>query len=332
MDNKITKRRLANTLAYDWVKILVVIVLIVFVWSLAYTIGAPRASTGQTFSIYTYGGFSSSKTPNDLADELKEEGVFSYDVLTFSNRELTSEYYSQIMMSVISIQELDVMITEDSALSQENNSSSFRDLIDGYGDIIYTVDGLISDAKRYCLDNAFVSAVNGGYELNSDVIRDYFDRRMDGDPRFRDPSSQRYLDCREEEVLRVQNVWNNAVRLEQCLQNHPELRHNYTRFTQAVALDPETYGGEEYQGQEELTYGINLGALTGGSKSITELYAISLLDDSGELIGVTADGIIISVFNFRDYQIDLQYESLSFINYFIKNYSNFLDGEFINLV
>ena len=52
MDNRFTKKRIANMLAYDWIKMLAVVLGIVFVWILSYTIGAPRASEGQVFGVY----------------------------------------------------------------------------------------------------------------------------------------------------------------------------------------------------------------------------------------------------------------------------------------
>ena len=110
MDNKITKRRLANLLAYDWIKIVVIIAAIVLVWSLAFTTGAPRASTGQVFNVFYYGDFSYQKSPGVINDEAKKSGAYSYDVLSLDARELYIDYYSTIMSAVSATYEGDIMI------------------------------------------------------------------------------------------------------------------------------------------------------------------------------------------------------------------------------
>ena len=56
MDNKFTKKRIQNMLSYDWIKMLIMVLAIVLVWSLAFTIGAPRATAGQVFCFYYYTG------------------------------------------------------------------------------------------------------------------------------------------------------------------------------------------------------------------------------------------------------------------------------------
>ena len=73
MDNRFTKKRIANMLSYDWIKMIAVVLGIVFVWILAFTIGAPRASEGQVFGVYYYVGnnsFAYKKAADELADEL----------------------------------------------------------------------------------------------------------------------------------------------------------------------------------------------------------------------------------------------------------------------
>jgi hypothetical protein len=52
MDNKITKNRLSNFLAYEWIVIIIVCVVLIFVWEIVYTVGAVRLTAGQKFNFY----------------------------------------------------------------------------------------------------------------------------------------------------------------------------------------------------------------------------------------------------------------------------------------
>ena len=73
MDNRFTKKRITNMLAYDWLKMVIIILAIILFWSLAYTIGAPRISPGQTFTVYYYtgnGAFGYLHTPEKMYQEM----------------------------------------------------------------------------------------------------------------------------------------------------------------------------------------------------------------------------------------------------------------------
>ena len=87
-------------LSYDCHKMVAVVVAIVFVWVLAFTIGAPRATTGQTFGVFYFhgGNFKYSTEAAELSANMKKEGVFSYDVLDFNVREI-GESYSEILLT-----------------------------------------------------------------------------------------------------------------------------------------------------------------------------------------------------------------------------------------
>ena len=326
MDNKITKARLTNLLAYDWIKILVLVLAVVLVWSLAFTIGAPRASVGQMFNVFYYGDFSYTQGPGTINSVAQKAGAYSYDVLDVDSREIFTDYYATIMAAVDAAHEGDIMITTDSADKIEKCNSEFRNFIDGYGVSVYDYDSLIKDAKNYCLVNNFVVLqADGSYALNERAISDYFANRMQKDPRFKKIESEKYKKGVLDEIARIKSVWNNAVILEDCLTNHPEIRYNYARYTQLVKSDPESYTDEVYLNSKELTYGINLGALTGGPVDVNSEYSKAIIDDKGEMISASANSIVICVFNYLPHQPDLQFETLGFVNFMIARYSNFLN-------
>lgn len=334
MDNRITGTRLKNLLLYDWFKIVLIVVAIILVWVLAFTTGAPRASTGQTFGLLVYKDFNCAKTEGELLVAAKEKGAFSYDVLSFTSRSMDEQYYATLLSLANSIQEGDVIITSNFKEDCDKNESSYKSLIDSYGEVIYDYESLINSAKSYCLDLRAVSENNGEYTLNEEVITEYFQQRMSSDPRFRNKESQKYAEGVQNEIQRFKMIWNNAVKLEQCLKNHPELCEKYVKYSQTVAgLSEEDKADSEYvkllEGESEKTYGLNLGKLSGGENNITDLYSVT--SDADETI-VSADGIIICVFDYESFQYDLQYETLGFVNYLIEEYSNFFDTQIEGLI
>ena len=166
---------------------------------------------------------------------------------------------------------------------------------------------------------------DGSYLLNSQAITEYFAQRMKKDPRFKDTKSDKYKQGILDEIARIKSVWNNAVMLEDCLSYHPEIRYNYARYTQLVKSDPENYTEDAYHNTKELTYGINLGALTGGAVDVNSEYSKVVLDENGEIASTSANNVIICVFNYSKQQPDLQFETLGFVNFMIARYSNFLN-------
>lgn len=325
MDSRITKKRLQVTLSYDWVKILAFVVGVAFLWALAFTVGAPRISVGQKFDLFVYRDFSCAKTPEELLNEMHKKGVFSYDILDFGYRELDSETYATIISTVVYASEGDAMIISNYADDIEKNSSKMRDFVDGYGDIIFDFEKIIESAKSYCIDKGFVYLSQGGnYVLDEAVIRVYFANRMQKDPRFRKKDSERYKQGERDEIERIKLIWNNVTILEYCLNQHPELGVSYKRNTQFNAKNPDN--ARPLDGITEKIWAVNLGALTGGEKKITDLYARNIQNEAGEISEITADGIVVCLFNFSA-QPDHAYEGIQFINQLIREYSNFLDNE-----
>ena len=320
-------------LSYDWLKMVVIVLVIIFVWVLAFTIGAPRATTGQTFGIFYFhgGNFKYSTEPAALGENMKKQGVFSYDILDFNVREI-GETYSEILLTSTSVQEGDVMITVDHPESVKSFKSYFRTLIDNYGEVFYDYNDLIKEAKEYCLKNAFVYKSGDAYLLDEQKIQAYFETRMKGDPRFRDETSQRYKDGIQSEIERIKAVWNNAIMLEDCLNTHPEIKYSYLRYTQTVAAEPDKDGENLLSQQTEKLYGINLGALTGGASIITTDFYYNLTDENNNVIGSSADGIVLCVYDYYGYQPHLQFETLSFVNAIISKYSDFLNTALPQLI
>ena len=59
-----------------------------------------------------------------------------------------------------------------------------------------------------------------------------------------------------------------------------------------------------------------MGALTGGNKNVSEYLKITGTD--------SAQNVVLVLFDFGKYQEDLQFESISFVNTLVREFSDFL--------
>lgn len=82
MDAKINKTRLGHLLSYDWIKIILFIVVAVIVWSLIFTMTATRITITQTYSVVNYYGTYFGSKMNNLASY--QNSLFSYEVIECS--------------------------------------------------------------------------------------------------------------------------------------------------------------------------------------------------------------------------------------------------------
>ena len=112
MDARITKTRLANMLSYDWLKILAAIAAAVLFICVFFTTVSTRPGQHQVFAGESADGF--------MAD-LKESGVFSYDILEATQETFgTGQYADAAFTARRSAGEGTVMFTTTNRTSEED--------------------------------------------------------------------------------------------------------------------------------------------------------------------------------------------------------------------
>lgn len=324
MDNKLTKRRLSDFLAYEWIIAIVAVLAAIFALELLYTSTATRLSTGQLFKYYIdedlYAYSQSDKDIYNLLDvKIGENGkTFSYDVLSVEKEALSSSY--NVLSVRLTVQEGDAIFT--SAVERQDGSVRARSLIDSTE--VYDMQSFLNAAKIYL--GKFIVADGDIYNENDydeGVIRAYFDTRMKGDKRFR--SEQEKEEGRINEIGRIKKLAKETEDFERLLTIGEEkgLFYKYTKYEQAAANSEEEsvkseYESEKENGRENLIYGFNMYALKGeGKKNISDYVKI----DGKE----NADGVVLLLFDFASYQYDQQFESISFVNTLVREFSDFLD-------
>lgn len=311
MDNKLTKKRLSDFLAYEWILTLIVAVAAIVLWELVYTVSAVRLTTGQSFKYYFDENVSS------LGDgafyTMLSDDVFSYDVKELSSEQLTSKY--NVLSTRLSVYEGDVIFTD--TVENESQPVRAKTLADSYG---YNYERLLSDAEEY------VSQFYTDGKLDDGKIQAHFNERA------RKRVYKNALKSGEisvaDEIGRIEKLEKEIADFKTLLSNGKDgLFFRYTRYEQTLAtVDDKNkasyeklFNAEKENGRENAVYGLNLGALTGGKTDVTKF--VKLNGENG-----SAENVTLLVFDFKDEQPDLQYEVISFINALVRNCSDILGG------
>lgn len=311
MDNKLTKKRLSDFLAYEWILTLIVAVAAIVLWELVYTVSAVRLTTGQSFKYYFDENVSS------LGDgafyTMLSDDVFSYDVKELSSEQLTSKY--NVLSTRLSVYEGDVIFTD--TVENESQPVRAKTLADSYG---YNYERLLSDAEEY------VSQFYTDGKLDDGKIQAHFNERA------RKRVYKNALKSGEisvaDEIRRIEKLEKEIADFKKLLSNGKDgLFFRYTRYEQTLAsVDDKNkasyeklFNAEKEKGRENAVYGLNLGALTGGKTDVTKF--VKLNGENG-----SAENVTLLVFDFKDEQPDLQYEVISFINALVRNCSDILGG------
>ena len=134
MDAKITKKRLGHLLSYDWIKMILAVVLAIVVWSLVFTTSATRITNTQRFVVcnylntrfaYTataYDGYSLEIIEAEVVDQMRGGEQTFYDIFN-GNME---------------IGEGDVMMVADTPMSRtEKKDAQGNPVLDGEGKPTY---------------------------------------------------------------------------------------------------------------------------------------------------------------------------------------------------
>nr|MBO4517595.1 hypothetical protein [Clostridia bacterium] len=320
MDNRLTKKRLSDFLAYEWIITIVAAAVAIVLLEILYTVAAVRLSAGQQFKYYMDAGLyvydtSVSDLYGLLGVNSGENGkTFSFDVLSVESENLDSSY--NVLSVRLSVQEGDAIFT--SSVEKEDGSVRAKSIIDGFP--VYDMQSLLGSAKIYL--NKFV--VSGGDIYNAEdydenKIRAYFDTRMKGDNRFR--TEEEKEEGRKNEIGRIKKLAKEVQDFETLMTIGEEkgLFYKYIKYEQASGgeISDGNYGAayEKELSKGELIYGLNMNAFTGGERTVSDYLKLS---------GGTAEGVVLVLFNFSSYQYDLQFECISFVNTLAREFSNFL--------
>ena len=338
MDAKITKKRLAHMLSYDWVKVIAVIVAAIIVWSLIFTTTATRITNTQRFVVCNYLGMNFGKAGN--------LGDYSYEIIEaerVDNVRGGENMFSQLFAGNIEIGEGDVMLVSDYHTSREvkkdENGNEIKDSEDKpvyeYSEATYLSQALTyyyanftrlddgddskgfftqmkeylgrfynltsEEAKTYG-DAVLTKAVFDKDSLNEELAESEFRARIKAnkDKRFK----------KEEQI--EAGVLQEIARIEAYLNAYNEfftyLDNGYITLTVKTLQITETFSVTG-------AYGINLCPNEQTMGSMKEQYYYVDFDGL-----VTAKNINATFLNLKELDKDFQYENLIFINTMVKSF------------
>ncbi|MBO4323313.1 MAG: hypothetical protein J5836_01480 [Clostridia bacterium] len=326
MDIKITKSRLSNLFTYEWVRLLAITVVIIVLWSIMYTSFAARLSVGQKFFLITYEGVytKTQSVADELATGAADGGnVLSYDVREFTELNVVTvgeNTAHKVLTTRLEGGDGDILIIGNGDReydpSDRSTLTEYQSLINN-GRLI-SINDLLESARRYTVDSGFIVETDDGYAVNEEKIKRYFkDERRTSSRNYR----RTYVTAAEiekgaqDEVKRIETVYLNYKSVSAAIEEAKANERDFLSYKKKAIVR----GDDIITGEEE-AYGIDLGKLNAKSKNdIKDLWYVS-----GEG-GASATGMVMAVFEFSTVQPDLQYESLSVMEYIIRKYGDYAE-------
>ncbi|MBQ9514053.1 MAG: hypothetical protein IJR66_03640 [Clostridia bacterium] len=337
MDNKINRTRLSNLLAYEWIIIIVCIVALIVGWELIYTTAKADLTFGQTYYIY-YDENMYSSNASVLNDNLKNDGVFSYEV-----QKIVSETYvdgSSSAVDVLSLRiitkEVDMIVTNsiDNSTEQEKAQVRVKSMIDNGAYSVKSIDFMYENAKNY-LAVLLKDGETDYHDFNNFdkvKIEERFNTRNKKDNRLRHK-----LISVDDEYKRIEKLVKDVKTLEKIYEYNDsmsaqnKLFYSYKRYEQSCEFYPENTDYSERLSKEQTdNYGINVSALTVSEEKSakynkTDFFKYNGLSDSSDAVIIFTNYIPLS-FDFNtSTEYDLEFEKISFITSLVENFSTILD-------
>ncbi len=327
-------------MAYEWVAMIVFLVVGIIVFELVFAVCGVRLTTGQNFKYYYDLRIDNSLEPALIDVLFTENKTFSYDVMLI-NGEIVEEE-SNSLSSRLKVQEGDVIIT-DTIYDEESKEIRANSLIDFVAETtaVYNFNDLLKDGRRYLsefLKDEFLGLdesekllkTTDKNNLSTDKIDQAFLKRMKKDNRFRtDEQKQTGKEYERERIFKLVSELNDFEYLLEYGKTH-DIFYNYTRFTQTSELAyreedraryKELVEAEKKAGRENAPYGLKVSGLSNGKHSPQELFRLAGSTD--------ASNVVVMVFNFTEYQRELQFETVSFINSIVRSCSNIYERELV---
>ncbi len=319
MDSKITKRRLSDFLAYEWILIVIVALVAVVVFEVIYSINRVKPTTGQQFKMLFDQGVRSTDVPDFenrflVTNQYKNGKLFSYDIIDAGVESMVADY--NVLSTRLELQDGDVIATD--ILQDENGASRAKIVIDSFD--VYCYDDLAIDAQNY-----LATFLKGEFSEKSEeekraLALDYnnldeakidsgFEKRLSKDNRFRKASQKQ--EGKKLERERIKNLCEDTSEFLKLLEKE-EYFYTYKKYEYSLAQRNDT-DSQDYKNMQKdadtapKKYGLKVGAIN------RERADKHFSSDNGKK-AYTSEMSILCVFNFKEYQPELQFECISFIN------------------
>ena len=333
MDAKITKKRLARMLSYDWIKIVALATAVIILWVLIFTMTATRITPAQQFTVFNYHSNGSLSTTKfyDTYQKAFADGVFSYEVIETNNNDLVSsgEYASTILETRVATDEGDVMFIPNApdassgeAGTDENGNTLYnRTYIEtffyGYSPYLYNLDPEAENSYFAGMEKYLNGFYNGDYvngELDEDKVTSAFEAKIKANKDKRFKKSAQIEQGKKDELARIQKYRDALVAF------YGYLEEGLIEFT-TVALKDEN-GEVVLEGKYGLNLCPNEDTMGGLKEQFYYMTKETVTDEDGNEsteTRKTAKDMNVMFFRMKGVEESFQYESLLYVNYLIEN-------------
>ena len=328
MDNKITKQRLQDLFSYEWVTMVVAVILAIVMCSFTFNIFEVKPTVGQTFNIIYDQNI---KTYNESVfyDEVDSK-AFSFEILDWQGERMSPEY--NVLDIRIQTYDADVLFTDNVVSKEEGDVSVSRawSVIDGFDIVDYnTLAGRATMYLKQFLKDAFAGKtefVTDFSKLDLQKIDKNFEIRAKEDNRFRTRSKLDEGKLLERE--RIKALCSDLEKMNYLLSSHSEIFMRYTKYQQA--LDRAEHANDQEainqinkwikEGVGNQPYALDLGKFVAPSTKT----AVSNYFKVGK--NSNAMGVMLMVVDLEPVQYELQFESLGFAVFMVENFTDLLIG------
>lgn len=322
MDAKISKSRLSNYLAYDWLKILLAVTLAVVAVCVFFTTIKTRARDEQVFCVYAYSDIKMGADGEILNDTLLKDKVLSYEIMKTNVEQLSDTASGSLFGGLYGGALYATRLTESSrtvmftSAIDETDSAGYEALemllgvnahskeLELHGFLNF--ETYLNDCKAY-LQQFFGDDVAAG-TLNTKKAEEGFLARNGEDRRF--TSDKKRAEGLLQEQERLENLRKDYIAVMNAFESGL-LSYAYITVDEAHA-DP-AHGVE----QGEYNCGVKLG-------NLPELRKLFYYEEVRENETVRASNktslILFNTIALADKQNALRYETVTFLSYLIANY------------
>lgn len=320
MDTKITKKRLSNFLAYEWILMIVVAVVGILLFELIYSVSAVKLTAGQKYKVFYDTNVAGNESSFYNFMTAKQDGsLFSYDVLSIGTEKNMSVEGSDMLSLKYSVDEVDMVITERMVKDTEKAwDTRVNQLIDGNIKFA-TISTTVSSMRSYLNNFTDTEVKKGDFfeitNLNEEKVKANFLERMKKDNRFRkDEEKAKGI---KQEIERIQNLFAQYNFFYKVFEYGKDKGwfYSYKRyeFMKNLATENKAIYQELYDKASSEFWGINLGKF-----NVENFCYVNLTDENNEQKQSTEE-LVLLIVDLTEKQRDLQYESVSVINRIIKS-------------
>ncbi len=336
MDAKITKKRIARLLSYDWLKIVGLCVVAILVWSLLFTMTATRIRPSQQFTVFNHhknlvlddGFFMSYNTAY-------KNGTFSYEVIESNYNDLatSAEYAHTLMEARFATDEGDVFLLPniadpDSATKNDETGETtysrtyLSSMLGSYGRYMSDVDKYFANLETYL--GKFYTDWKDEATLNTDAVATEFRARAKANKDKRFKKEAEIQAGIKNDIKRIEKYRNALVKMYAYLEDGVVslVKTGYTSADGSYTIDEKNFGinlcpnvatmGElkkefAYYGTRDKKDENGNPVLDTDGKPVTEQY-------------ITAENMTLVFLNMAGVENGFQYEALLYAVYLVDTY------------